>query len=500
MLKRALVAGAVALAVVTAATAAGAQAQPAAAVAAAGPVVKIKQGQLAGATADGATTFLGIPYAAPPVGELRWKLPAAGPSWSGVRDATKPGASCEKDVEDCLYLNVTTPAGAKPGAKLPVMVWIHGGAFLVGTSMGAFGATHDGTEFAKKGVITVTFNYRLGHAGWFAHPALTAEGHTANYGLADQVAALKWVKANIASFGGDASNVTVFGESAGGISVLYLMLTPDSKGLFQKAIGESSFPRHTPFPLAKAEADGVKAAKAAGIDGTDAAAAAALRKLPLSQLPYAGGFTERAQPILDGKLITSGITQGFAAGRQAKVPLMIGGNSNEASLFKPQPAQLDAIPAAAQPVLKAAYDAKGTDNRLQMVNDLATDTFITEPDRNLARLASKAGQPVWLYYFSFVPEKARGTALGAPHVAEVRYVFGGAKQRFSAEEVPVSTAMNAYWAAFAKAGTPGAAGGAAWPKFDAAKEASIEFGVDGVQAREHHLKARLDLAEQLQPK
>jgi para-nitrobenzyl esterase len=500
MIGRALVAGGIALALLTTSSAAVAQAPRGAATAQAGPVIKIKQGQLAGATADGAATFLGIPYAAPPVGELRWKLPAAGPSWTGVRDATKPGASCEKDVEDCLYLNVTKPAETRPGQKLPVMVWIHGGAFLVGTSMGAFGAVHDGTGFAKKGVITVTFNYRLGHAGWFAHPALTAEGHTANYGLADQVAALKWVKANIASFGGDPNNVTVFGESAGGISVLYLMLTPEAKGLFQKAIGESSFPRHMPFTLAKAEADGVKAAKAAGIEGTDAAAAAALRKLPLSQLPYAGGFTERAQPILDNKLIASGITQGFAAGRQAKVPLIVGGNSNEASLFKPQAAQLDAVPAPAQAPLKAAYDPKGADNKLQMVNDLATDTYITEPDRNLARIAAKAGQPVWLYYFSFLPEKTRGVALGAPHTAEIRYVWGGAKQRFAPEEVPVSNAMNAYWAAFAKAGTPDSAGGVAWPKFDAAKEASIEFGNDGVQAREHQFKARLDVAEQLQPK
>jgi para-nitrobenzyl esterase len=500
MIGRALVAGALSLALAAASTAALAQGAPAAATATAGPVVKIKQGELAGSVADGAATFLGIPYAAAPVGDLRWKLPAAGPTWTGVRDATKPGASCEKDTEDCLYLNVTTPAGAKPGQKLPVMVWIHGGAFLVGTSMGAFGAVHDGTEFAKKGVITVTFNYRLGHAGFFAHPALTAEGHTANYGLADQVAALKWVKANIASFGGDPSNVTIFGESAGGISVLYLMLAPDAKGLFQKAIGESSFPRHMPFTLAKAEADGVKAAKAAGVEGTDAGAAAALRKLPLSQLPYSGGFTERAQPIQDNKLIASGIAQGFAAGRQVKVPLIVGGNSNEASLFKPQAAMLETMPPAAQAPIKAAYDPKGSGNTAQVVNDLATDTYITEPDRNLARVASKAGQPVWLYYFSFLPEKTRATAFGAPHTAEIRYVWGGAKQRFAPEEVPISNAMNAYWAAFAKSGTPDSAGGVAWPKFDAGKEGSIEFGVDGVQVREHQFKDRLDVAEKMQPK
>ena len=493
MIRRAFVArflgGALALAVATTAFAQTA-----------GPVVRIKQGSLAGASADGAASYLGIPYAAPPVGDLRWKLPAAGPAWTGTRNATKPGASCEKDVEDCLYLNVTTPAGAKPGAKLPVMVWIHGGAFVVGTSVGAFGAVHDGTEFARRGVITVTLNYRLGHAGWFAHPALDKEGHTANYGLADQIAALKWVKANIAPFGGDPANVTLFGESAGGISVLYLMLAPEAKGLFAKAIGESSFPRHTPYELAKADAMGLAAAKAAGVEGTDAAAASALRALPLSKLPYAGGFTERAQPILDGKLIASGIAQGFAAGRQSKVPLIVGGNSNEASLFRPKPEQLDAIPAAAQAALKAAYDPNGTGDKVRMVNELVTDNFITEPDRNLARIEARAGAPVWLYFFSFVPEKARATSQGAGHVTEVRFVFGGDRQKFAPEEAALSKSMNAYWAAFAKSGNPDSAGGVAWPRFDAAREASIEFGSDGVRAREHQFKPRLDFAETMQPK
>ncbi|THD77392.1 MAG: carboxylesterase family protein [Phenylobacterium sp.] len=487
MIRRALVAGALALGLTVASSAAFAQNT--------GPVVKIHQGELAGATADGASSFLGIPYAAPPVGELRWRAPAAGPSWAGVRDATKPGASCEKDVEDCLYLNVTRPAGAKPGAKLPVMVWIHGGGFVIGTSMAAFGATHDGTEFAKQGVITVSLNYRLGHAGWFAHPALDKEGHTANYGLADQIAALRWVKANIASFGGDPGNVTIFGESAGGISVLYLMLAPEARGLFQKAIGESSFPRHTPYSLAKADGMGVRAAEAAGVKGDDAQAAAALRKLPLSQLPYEGGFTERAQPILDGKLIASGITQGFAAGHQAKVPLLFGGNSNEASLFRPKPEQLDVLSVPVHAAIDAAY---GATDKVQEVNDFVTDTFITEPDRNLARIEAKAGAPVWLYFFSFVPEKARATSRGAGHVAEVRFVFGGDKQRFAPEEVAISKSMNAYWAAFAKSGTPDSAGGPAWPRFDAAHEASMEFGADGPKPREHQFKARLDVAETLQ--
>lgn len=494
MIGRALLAGAMALGLATVSTAAWGQAV-------AGPTVKIHQGLLQGATTDGASTYLGIPYAAPPVGDLRWRPPAPGPSWQGARDATKPGASCEKDVEDCLYLNVTTPAGAKPGAKLPVMVWIHGGAFVVGTSMGAFGATHDGTEFAKKGVILVTLNYRLGHAGWFAHPALDKEGHTANYGLADQIAALKWVKANIASFGGNPNNVTIFGESAGGISVLYLMLAPEARGLFQKAIGESSFPRHEPFTLAKADAEGLKAAEAAGVKGDDAAAAKALRALPLSKLPYSGGFTERAQPIADGKLISSGITEGFAAGRQAKVPLIVGGNSDEASLFRPQAAQIDALPADQQKAVMAAYDPQGAGDKTRVVHELVTDQYITEPDRNLARIETKAGGPVWLYYFDFVatPLKAR-EAEGAPHTGEIRYVFGGAHQRFTAEDEPLSHAMNAYWAAFAKSGNPDSAGGPLWPKYDAAHEAVMNFDAKGPHVVDHEFKARLDLMEKMQVK
>lgn len=493
MIRRALLAGALALGLAASSQAAFAQGV------AAGPVVKIRQGALQGMSADGAATFLGLPYAAPPVGELRWRPPAPGPSWSGVRDATKPGASCEKDNEDCLYLNVTTPAGARPGAKLPVMVWIHGGAFLVGTSMGAFGAVHDGAEFAKKGVITVTLNYRLGHAGWFAHPALDKAAGFGNYGLMDQIAALKWVKANIASFGGDPKNVTIFGESAGGISVLYLMLAPEARGLFAKAIGESSFPRHEPFPLATAEADGLKAARAAGIDGTDAAAAEALRKLPLSKLPYSGGFTERAQPILDGKLIASGITEGFAAGRQAKVPLIVGGNSDEASLFRPQPAQLEALPEPARDAVMAAYDPQGTGDKLKVVHELTTDRFITEPDRNLARIEAKAGAPVWVYYFAFVPKAlaARQTE-GAPHTAEIRYVFGGAHQRFTAEDEPLSHSINAYWAAFAKSGDPGAAGGPMWPRFEPTQEAVMNFDETGSHVVDHEFKARLDLTERMQ--
>jgi para-nitrobenzyl esterase len=494
IVRRTLAACALALGVFTAAGSGWAQPAPAVAVAS-GPVVKIRQGQVQGTASEGVAMFLGIPYAAPPVGDLRWRPPAAAAGWTGVRDATKAGGACAQ-VEDCLFVNVTAPTNAKPGAKLPVMVWIHGGAFTIGTSTGAFGAETDGIQYARDGVITVSLNYRLGRAGWFAHPALTREGPSGNYGMMDQIAALKWVQANIASFGGDPKNVTIFGESAGGISVLYLMLAPDARGLFHKAIGESSFARHTPTPLKQAEEAGLKAAAAAGVTGEDAAAAAALRKLPLTAMPYSGPLTARAQPILDGRYIKEGITEGFAAGRQARIPLMIGGNSNEASLFRPQPAQLELIPADRRAAMAAAFDPEGKGDKARMVNDLVTAQFITEPDRNLARIQTKAGQPVYLYYFSYVTPAQRAASMGAGHTAEIKYAFAGPKQKFAPEDLPLAKAVNAYWAAFAKKGTPDSAGGPAWPRYTLAREPSMEFGAEGPQVREKHLAARLDWIEQ----
>jgi para-nitrobenzyl esterase len=498
MIKRpSLAATAFALGLASIALGGAAQADTPAAVATAQPLAKIKQGALRGAAVEGVEMFWGIPYAAPPVGDLRWRPPVAGPRWTDVRDATKAGASCQpaRDgtaIEDCLFINVTRPAGARPGAKLPVLVWIHGGGFTIGTSTGAFGAETDGIEFAKDGVITVSMNYRLGRAGWFAHPALTKEGPTGNYGLMDQIAALKWVQANVASFGGDPKNVTIAGESAGGISVLYLMLSPEARGLFQKAIGESSFGRMEPTPLKAAEAAGAEAAAKAGVAGNDAAA---LRKLPLSAMPYTGPFTSRAGPILDGRYVQTGIAQGFAAGKQARIPLLIGGNSNEASLFRPQAAQLDAIPAERRDAAMAAFDPEGKGNKLQIVNDMATRLYITEPDRHISRLQSKAGAPVYLYYFSYVTPSQRATSLGATHTAEIKYAFAGPKQKFAPEDLPLAKAVNAYWAAFIKTGNPDSAGGPTWPRFTPATESSMEFGADGPVVRQHHLAKQLDWTE-----
>jgi len=502
IIRRSLTAAAMAMGLASTAFADVAWAEVAAAATAAGPVAKIKQGALRGTMVEGVETFLGIPYAAPPVGDLRWRPPAPGASWTGERDAAKPGASCQpaRDgtaIEDCLFANVTRPAGAKPGAKLPVYVWIHGGGFTIGSAPAAFGAQTDGIQFAKEGIVTVSISYRLGRAGWFAHPALCKEGPCGNYGLMDQIAALKWVKANIARFGGNPNDITIGGESAGGVSVLELMLAPDARGLFQKAIGESSFGRAEPRSMAEAQASGLKAAEAAGVKGEDAAAAAALRKVALSAMPYTEPFVSRAGPIVDGRYVLGGIAEGFAAGKQAKTPLLIGGNSYEASLFRPSPASVDALPADQKAAALAAFDPKNAGDKQRVANDMATRQFITEPDRAISRAQAKAGQPVYTYYFSYVTPAARTTGpgvWGAAHTAEIKFAFAGPKQQFAAADLPLAKAVNAYWAAFIKTGNPGAAGGPAWPKF-APSETFMEFGADGPVAQDHFLKAQLDWQE-----
>lgn len=466
--------------------------------------LNIAQGSLKGAVADGVEWFLGIPYAAAPVGNLRWRPPGTPPSWKGVRDAAKAGAVCS-DVEDCLFLNVLRPAGAKPGQKLPVMVWIHGGAFVAGTSMGGYGGDTDGREFAKQGIVAVSVNYRLGRAGWFAHPALTKEGHLhSNYGLMDQIAALKWVKANISQFGGDADNVTIFGESAGGASVLNLMVTPLAQGLFNKAIAESSFARSRPLALAEAEANGVALAEAAGIHGQDAAAAAALRKLPLSALPVPQRGTRgigggRPYPILDGGVIQRTAMDGFAAGIEAKVPLIIGGNSNEASLSRPTAAMLDAMPEGRRSEIIEAFDPLGTGNRDQTINDFVTVQGVTEPDRAVVRLHTQHGAPSWTYYFAYVPEAYRAIRpYGAAHTEELPFVFISPRSFLTPEDVSLAKAVNAYWASFAKTGSPGAVDGVTWPKWTAEEEGQIVFTAAGTpEVRRHFLKAWRDVAESL---
>jgi para-nitrobenzyl esterase len=324
------------------------------------PTVEIAQGRLTGLTAGGVHQFRGIPYAAPPVGELRWRPPQAPADWRGTRDATRFGAVCPQALrpgyslealrdlpmrEDCLHLNVWTPDTA-PAQPLPVMVWILPGSFMMGDgSM----PRYESSALARQGVVAVTFNYRLGMLGQFAHPALRraqAEEPLGNYHLMDQVAALQWVQDNIAAFGGDPGNVTIFGMSAGGVSVNYHLASPVSAGLFHKAISQSSGirvgrDRHISEDqpgLPSLETEGLAIAGKLGVDGSDTEVLEALRSLTMEQLlefqrNNTLGIGGSLNPVIDGRLVTASVGEVFRQGRQAPVPYLTGATSWEGSLL-----------------------------------------------------------------------------------------------------------------------------------------------------------------------
>jgi para-nitrobenzyl esterase len=500
--KSMLVAGAVAISLVSVASIAWSQAQPPAAPARGAPaalpapdkdapVVAVTGGKTAGGVYGDVAIYRGIPFAAAPVGDLRWRAPQPVKPWTDVRKGLEFGGTCTAS-EDCLYVNVYKPADAKPGAKLPVMVWIYGGSFTGGASN-----NYEGQSFAKKGIVYVSLNYRLGRTGWFGASAITKNApkneSVGNFGLQDQIAALKWVQANVAKFGGDPKHVTAFGESAGGISVNYLMITPQAKGLFQQAISESGFNRHEPLPLADADKGGDAYFAGQGVTGDGPDALAKARAIPFATLNATRIPLGGAGPINDGKLLVQGIEEGFEKGLDGKIPYMLGGNSNEASLFPTaDPAGRLAKIKAASPGVAAAYDAVGKGDATREINAIVTDYYITEPDRAVARLHVKHGGPTYRYFMSYVAPAQRATALGMGHGGEIGYVFGRATT--NPEDSATTEAANAYWAAFAKYGTPGAAGGLAWPKYDQTDPA-LEFAVDGLHARPDWLKARLDWNE-----
>ena len=451
--------------------------------AAAEPVkAKLDTGVVVGQSSGGVEVFRGVPFAAPPVGPLRWRPPQPVKAWSGERAAGANSAACLQTVvrfsgvslagdsgvsEDCLYLNVFAPVGA---TKAPVMVWIHGGANVAGT-----GSMYDGSAFARDGVVLVSINYRLGALGFFAHPALTkaapAGEPLGDYALMDQIAALKWVRRNVAAFGGDPGNVTVFGESAGAMNIVALLGVPSAKGLFNKAIVESNIGWGTARPLAAAETAGVALAQKTGL-GADATVEQ-LRGLSGEKLLAAGG---QGGTIVDGRLVSESANRAIAGGRAVDVPLIIGSNSFEALLIagrKPAP----------------------TPDELWQF----TDGFAGAPARWIARQEA-GGAPSWLYYFSYVREDARANSPGAGHASEIPYAFG-LTQMFggpaaSAQDKAMADLMHSCWVGFARTGKPACASGPAWPAYTAAGDQLMEFGApSGV--RQHFRKSELDAQEAL---
>ena len=469
--------------VIAGATAASAQTPPQAQLKS-GPVIGALQGEIA--------SFKGIPYARPPVGPLRWAPPQKPQAWSDARAATAFGPACPQPAsarnplaggatgplsEDCLTLNVWAPANAR---KAPVMVWLHGG----GNQQGAGSITYyDGSAFARDGVVLVSINYRLGALGFFAHPALTKAAKPGeplgNYGLMDQVAALKWVADNIAAFGGDTKRVTVFGESAGGQDILLLMGAPAAKGLFAQAIVESGAGWDTPPTLKAKEALGVAAATGAGL--SEKATAAELRALPVDALT-APGFLAALGPMRDGRLITMGAAEAFASGKAVDIPLVIGSNDGEDSLLGPGggAALLAKLPAGGLEAARAVYD--GADDAL-LAKNLFRDGVMAAPARWIAGKAA-TGAPSWLYEFSYVPPAAKAFFPRAPHGEEVLFVFDTLARSplpaavLTPADAAFAAKVHGCWVAFAKTGAPACPDGPAWPKYDPATQAALVFDTE----------------------
>ncbi|WP_372783262.1 carboxylesterase/lipase family protein [Phenylobacterium sp.] len=474
----------------------------------AAPRAHIDTGVVVGLERGPAEVFLGIPYAAPPTGPLRWKPPAPAASWASERPATAPPPACPQKVnangtgnvggyagpisEDCLTLDVTAPKGAK---RAPVMVWIYGG----GNIGGATNLTSlDGRNFARDGVVLVAMNYRLGPFGFFAHPALTAEAAAGqplgSYGLMDQIAALKWVKRNIAAFGGDPSNVTIFGESAGGIDVLALLNAPSARGLYKKAIVESGAGWDAPITLAQAEAKGAAVAGKLGLSSASATALE-LRALPMDKL--LGTITEMSFPIVDGRLLKEGTAQGFARGHANPVPLIIGSNSDEATLMSAFGLNAKAVVTQASAAMRTAYasDAATESNQGRM---MFNDQNMGAPARWIARKQSMKA-PAWLYYFSYVPERQRSARPGAAHASEIVFAFDsidaipGRTPLITPGERAQATLMHSCWVGFAKTGRP-TCGGQPWPAYNPASDQLLEFG-EPAGVRAHFRKPQLDAQE-----
>lgn len=502
-------------------------------------IVQTKSGTVQGIIEGEVTIFKGIPYAAPPLGEFRWRPPQPVKPWDGILDADNycsncaqggwgaaPGTIQEGSSEDCLYLNLWKPVNVQTGAKLPVMVWIHGGGFTGGSGAGAITS---GEEFAKQGVILMTFNYRLGRLGHFAFPALSKEHPDepkGSYAFMDMIAALQWVQENISAFGGDPDNVTIFGQSAGGVAVHSLLKIPDARGLFHKAISQSSGGRDgvlTGRPISKnnvnalypvsAETIGANFARKHGIEGTDEAALAKLRALSVEQIVDGGQETVGQNgpriysgPILDGKLVVETAESAYVAGRQTKIPLIIGSCSGEiggafVNLSDTKEALFSSF-GELQEEAKAAYDPDGTKEFTEVQTLFNTDWVWAEPARFAAREFVANGEPAFIYNFGYVPASMQErTRFGAGHGSEIAFVFNNLNARWgnsttTPEEEQLAKLINGYWTNFARTGDPNGEGLPLWPLYSTKTEKILEVDLNGkVVGKQDTRKSRLDVVE-----
>ena len=464
------------------------------------PVVDAPAGRVSGTAAGDVRVFRGIPYAAAPIGKLRWRPPVALPRWSGERAATDFGPACVQPQggtttiysgppmpisEDCLSLNVWTPANAK---NAPVMVWIHGGALVSGSSREP---TYDGRKFAERGVIIVSINYRLGVLGWLAHPWLSRESAknvSGNYGLLDQIAALKWVRDNIGAFGGNARNVTVAGESAGGLSTLYLMTSPAAHGLFAKAIAESSYMismpelRKSAFGAPSGEGGGEMLTTALKTPDLDSLRAMDPQTLTVTAAKL--GFAPFG--VVDGGVLPQQMVDAFDQGKHAAVPVLAGFNQGEIRSLRMLAPKTPENAETYERTIRERYgDQADAFLRLYPATDYAESILATSRDalygwtaERLVRKQAARGLPAYLYLFDHGYPAADQAGLHAFHASELPYVFGnfnGTPPRWpkvpeAASERALSDAMVDYWASFVRDGKPVAHNAAPWPRYDARRQ------------------------------
>jgi len=479
--------------------------------------IAVSGGLITGTFADDrgdVRAFKGIPYAAPPVGDLRWKPPATVPDWEGVRACTAFGASCPQppssligdlgeQSEDCLFLNVWTPAD-RAYDRYPVMVWIHGGGYATGTASSDW---YDGRHLARQGVVVVSINYRLGPFGFFAHPALSDEserGVSGNFGLLDQIAALEWVRDNIGSLGGDPGRVTLFGESAGSASICTLMVSPLAQGLFHRAIAQSGGVHEDHRHLAQ-ERNGLepmhdvgrRIAKSLDCHRADDVVAALrgidARRLLTAAKPSLGLFGNgvRYGPVIDGWSVPYDPALMWADGKQARVPLMVGTNADEGRLF------LRWFPAVGMDFYEGAvtklfggyaervlglYSASDDSEVPDRISALITDTTFVMPARALAQAMDRIGGTAWMYRFTRVSPKLRDAGMGATHAAEIPYVFQTlTSDGYDDVDRDLARTISAMWVRFAASGDPNGADDL-WPAYDRTTDLHLELGDEMVAA------------------
>ncbi len=464
-----------------------------------GPVVDAPAGKVEGFLDGKLRVFKGIPYALPPVGQARWKPPSTMPRWAEIRKAAEFGPACYQPMvtsrtvytrdplpmsEDCLTLNIWTPAGAR---NAPVFLWIYGGALVSGASREPM---YDGARLAAQGIVVVSINYRLGVFGWLAHPELSAEspqGVSGNYGLLDQIEGLRWVRRNIRAFGGDPSNVTIAGESAGGLSVMYLMAAPPARGLFAKAIAQSAYMISTPelkqrrFGADAAEAGGARLC--AALHMPSLAAFRAMDAKALADAAPAAGYAP--WPTVDGQIVPRQLVDVFDKGEQAPVPLLAGFNSGEIRSLRALAPRPPADAVAYESTIRERYvDLADEFLKLYPGSNLEESVLAATRDgmygwtaERLVRKQTALRVPSFLYYFNHGYPAADSTGLHAFHASELPFVFGtfGAtpanwpKIPATPQETSVSEAMIGYWTSFARAGKPQAANQLDWPAYGSAR-------------------------------